>query len=279
MKWSYEWLKQYLKTKLTPQQIADKLTAIGLEVEDLYNPILPIAAKIVECKPHENSDHLHVLKVDDGTGVLRQVVCGAPNVRVGLVSALAIPGCKIGDMTIQSGKVRGVVSDGMMCSGKELGINEDHSGIIELNEKKEIIGKPISALAGSDSAIFDTSITPNRPDYLSVRGIALDLSAADAGDFIDEKVTELKDVKGTRKVNLLAPDACPTYRFCEIHGIKNKLAMKGVSKLSSTCKSKYDIKWNFTKFLLDKNGKVIRRLSPIENPKLLEDDIIKLIEK
>ena len=228
MKWSYEWLKQYLKTKLTPQQIADKLTAIGLEVEDLYNPILPIAAKIVECKPHENSDHLHVLKVDDGTGVLRQVVCGAPNVRVGLVSALAIPGCKIGDMTIQSGKVRGVVSDGMMCSGKELGINEDHSGIIELNEKKEIIGKPISALAGSDSAIFDTSITPNRPDYLSVRGIALDLSAADAGDFIDEKVTELKDVKGTRKVNLLAPDACPTYRFCEIHGIKNAPSNKTI---------------------------------------------------
>ena len=228
MKWSYEWLKQYLKTKLTPQQIADKLTAIGLEVEDLYNPILPIAAKIVECKPHENSDHLHVLKVDDGTGVLRQVVCGAPNVRVGLVSALAIPGCKIGDMTIQSGKVRGVVSDGMMCSGKELGINEDHSGIIELNEKKEIIGKPISALAGGDSAIFDTSITPNRPDYLSVRGIALDLSAADAGDFIDEKVTELKDVKGTRKVNLLAPDACPTYRFCEIHGIKNAPSNKTI---------------------------------------------------
>ncbi|MBR5354843.1 MAG: phenylalanine--tRNA ligase subunit beta [Alphaproteobacteria bacterium] len=228
MKWSYEWLKQYLKTKLTPQQIADKLTAIGLEVEDLYNPILPIAAKIVECKPHENSDHLHVLKVDDGTGVLRQVVCGAPNVRGGLVSALAIPGCKIGDMTIQSGKVRGVVSDGMMCSGKELGINEDHSGIIELNEKKEIIGKPISALAGSDSAIFDTSITPNRPDYLSVRGIALDLSAADAGDFIDENVTELKDVKGTRKVNLLAPDACPTYRFCEIHGIKNAPSNKTI---------------------------------------------------
>ena len=98
MKWSYNWLKQYLDTDLTPEQIADKLTSIGLEVEDLSNPVLPIAAKIVECKPHENSDHLHVLQVDDGTGKLRQVVCGAPNVRVGLVSALATPGCKIGDM-------------------------------------------------------------------------------------------------------------------------------------------------------------------------------------
>ena len=228
MKWSYEWLKQYLKTDLTPEQIADKLTSIGLEVEGLENPILPIAAKIVECKPHENSDHLHVLKVDDGSGTLRQVVCGAPNARVGLVSALAIPGCKIGDMVIQSGKLRGVLSDGMMCSGKELGINDDHSGIIELDERKEKIGEPISALSGTGSAIFETSITPNRPDYLSLRGIALDLSAADAGEFIDEKINELKEVKGNRKVNLLAGDACPTYRFCEIHGIKNTPSNKTI---------------------------------------------------
>ena len=130
MKWSYEWLKEYLDTKLTPEEIADKLNAIGLEVEGLETPVLPIAAKIVECKAHENSDHLHVLKVDDGSGKLRQVVCGAPNARVGLVSALAVPGCKIGDIVIQSGKLRGVESDGMMCSAKELGISDDHSGII-----------------------------------------------------------------------------------------------------------------------------------------------------
>ena len=118
MKWSYEWLKQYLDTKLTPEQIADKLTSIGLEVEDLSNPVLPIAAKIVECVKHPDSDHLHVLKVDDGTGALRQVVCGAPNAREGLVSALALPGCKIGDIEIKPGKLRGVESNGMMCSGK-----------------------------------------------------------------------------------------------------------------------------------------------------------------
>lgn len=221
MKWSYEWLKQYLDTNLSPVEIADKLNGLGLEVEDLEIPVLPIAAKIIECKPHENSDHLHVLKVDDGTGTLRQVVCGAPNARVGLVSALALPGCKIGDMVIQPGKLRGVESNGMMCSGKELGISEDHSGIIELDENKEKIGQPVSLLNGGASAIFETSITPNRPDYLSVRGIALDLSAADAGKYIENKIDLLKPVKGERKVNLLAPDACPTYRFCEIHGIKN----------------------------------------------------------
>ena len=220
MKWSYEWLKQYLNTNLSPAEIADKLNAIGLEVEDLYNPILPIAAKIVECKEHENSDHLHVLMVDDGSGKLRQVVCGAPNARVGLVSALAVPGCKIGDMVIEPGKLRGVQSNGMMCSGKELGINNDHDGIIELDETKEVIGQPISALAGTGSAVLETSITPNRPDYLSVRGIALDLSAAGAGEFIDEKIEELKPVNGSRRVNLIAKDACPTYRFCEIHNIK-----------------------------------------------------------
>ncbi len=221
MKWSYEWLKQYLKTDLTPEQIADKLTTIGLEVEDLETPVLPIAAKIVECVAHPDSDHLHVLKVDDGSGTLRQVVCGAPNARVGLVSALALPGCKIGDMVIQNGKLRGIESKGMMCSGKELGINDDHSGIIELDAKKESIGQPISALADFASAIIETSITPNRPDYLAVRGIALDLSASGIGEYIEENIKELDLVPGKRKVNLLAPEACPTYRFCEIHGIKN----------------------------------------------------------
>ena len=228
MKWSYEWLKQYLDTKLTPQEIADKLTAIGLEVEDLSEPVLPIAAKIVECKPHENSDHMHVLMVDDGTGKLRQVVCGAPNVRVGLISALATPGCIIEGHEIQSGKLRGVVSDGMMCSGRELGINDDHTGIIELDDKAEVIGQPISALRGLAGAVFETSITPNRPDYLSLRGIALDLSAAGAGTYIENKIDELKPIKGERKVNLLAPEACPTYRFCEIRGIKNAPSNKTV---------------------------------------------------
>ena len=234
MKWSYEWLKEYLNTNLTPEEIADKLTAIGLEVEGLNTPILPIAAKITECVAHPDSDHLHVLKVDDGSGSLRQVVCGAPNVRVGLVSALAIPGCKIGDIVIQPGKLRGVESNGMMCSAAEMGIGDDDSGIIELNEKNEVIGQPISALRDSASAVFETSITPNRPDYLSVRGIALDLSAAGCGEYIANDIKDLNLKSGVRKVNLLAQDACPTYRFCEIHNIKNApSSMKIQSRLRS----------------------------------------------
>lgn len=213
MKWTYDWLKEYLKTDATASEIADTLTQIGLEVDDVITPKSPIVARIVECKPHENSDHLHVLMVDDGSGTLRQVVCGAPNARVGLVSALATPGCVIDGHEIQSGKLRGVLSDGMMCSGKELGINDDHSGIIEL---------PDDSVIGSDvletKTVFDAGITPNRPDYLSVRGIARDLSAAGIGEYIAPKDAEFKSVPGTRSVKL-ETDKCRAYKMIEIHGI------------------------------------------------------------
>ena len=213
MKWTYDWLKDYLKTDADAQTVSETLTRIGLEIEDIQSPISPIAAKIVKCEPHENSDHLHVLQVDDGSGTLRQVVCGAPNASVGLISALAIPGCVIGGHKIQSGKLRGVLSDGMMCSGKELGINDDHSGIIEL-PSDTVLGTPVLEM----KTIFDASITPNRPDYLSVRGIARDLSAAGIGEYITPNDTSFKSVSGNRQV-ILKTDKCRAYKMIEIHGI------------------------------------------------------------
>ncbi len=213
MKWTYDWLQDYLKTDADAQTISETLTRIGLEIEDLQSPISPIAAKIVECKAHENSDHLHVLRVDDGTPALRQVVCGAPNARVGLISALAIPGCVIDGHEIQSGKLRGVLSDGMMCSGKELGINDDHSGIIELPENTKI-GTPVI----ETKTVFDAGITPNRPDYLSVRGIARDLSAAGIGEYIEPNDPAFKNISGNRQV-VLKTDKCRAYKMIEIHGI------------------------------------------------------------
>ena len=213
MKWTYDWLKDYLNTDADAQTVSDTLTRIGLEVEDMQSPISPIAAKIVECKPHENSDHLHVLQVDDGTSTLRQVVCGAPNARVGLISALAIPDCVIGGHEIQSGKLRGVLSDGMMCSGKELGINDDHSGIIELPEDT-VVGSPVI----ESKTVFDAGITPNRPDYLSVRGIARDLSAAGLGTYITPSDKPFENISGNRKV-VLNTDKCGAYKLVEIHGI------------------------------------------------------------
>lgn len=219
MKWTYDWLQDYLETKATPIEIGDMLTRIGLEVEEVIEPVLPIAAKIVACVDIPDT-HLHLLQVDDGTGTLRQVVCGAPNARSGLVSALARPGCKIGDMEIKSGKIRGHLSDGMMCSGKELGINDDHDGIVELDENIQI-GTPVAK--ATTSAIFDAGITPNRPDYLAVRGIALDLAAAGIGEF---KQTETRfdpntDVGSGVSVKILNETGCPTYRLCKISGIKN----------------------------------------------------------
>lgn len=213
MKWTYDWLQDYLKTDADAQTISETLTRIGLEIEDLQSPVSPIAAKIVECKAHENSDHLHVLRVDDGSGNLRQVVCGAPNARVGLISVLAIPGCVIDGHEIQSGKLRGVLSDGMMCSGKELGINDDHSGIIELPENTKI-GTPVI----ETKTVFDAGITPNRPDYLSVRGIARDLSAAGIGEYIEPNDPAFKNISGNRQV-VLKTDKCRAYKMIEIHGI------------------------------------------------------------
>lgn len=214
MKWTYDWLKDYLNTDATAEQIADTLTRTGLEVEDLIVPVSPIAAKIVECEPLAGSDHLHILKVDDGSGTLRQVVCGAPNARVGLISALAVPGCVIEGHEIKSGKLRGVLSDGMMCSGRELGINEDHSGIIELPDNTKI---------GSDvlntETVFDAGITPNRPDYLAVRGIARDLSATGLGEYIAPVDDFPEYGTGNRKVHV-ETEKCLGYSLCEIRNIK-----------------------------------------------------------
>ena len=214
MKWTFDWLKDYLKTNLSATEIADTLTRTGLEVENLIAPVPPIAAKIVECKPHENSDHLHVLKVDDGTGALHQVVCGAPNARVGLISALAVPGCVIAGQKIESGKLRGVLSDGMMCSGRELGVNDDHSGIIELPENTKI-GSPVVDCP----IVFDAGITPNRPDYLAVRGVARDLSAAGAGEYIEPNDDKFV-VSGKPRGVKIKTDKCRAYKLAEIHDIK-----------------------------------------------------------
>ncbi len=222
MKFTLNWLKDYLDTDKSANEIADVLTRIGLEVDDVTETIVPVAAKIVSSEDIPGT-HLHKLMVDDGSGKLRDVVCGAPNALAGLVSALAKPGCKVGDIEIKAGKIRGCLSDGMMCSEKELGLGEDHSGIIELDEKIEEIGKPISKLANKINTVFEAGITPNRPDYLAVIGIARDLSAAGIGKFkglhVKNPAESQKDTNG-RGVIIKNESACPVYRFCEIHGIK-----------------------------------------------------------
>ncbi len=224
MKWTYDWLKDYLKTDASAETIADTLTRIGLEIDDVSVPIMPIAAKIIECRAHENSDHLHVLMVDDGTGTLRQVVCGAPNARAGLISALAVPGCVVDGHEIQRGKLRGVASDGMMCSEKELGISDNHDGIIELPADTKI-GAPVV----EGSIVFEAGITPNRPDYLAVRGIAHDLAAAGVGGYVGTNGVPLAEEGVGRRVKI-ETDKCMVYRYAEIHDIQVKPSNEEIAR-------------------------------------------------
>ena len=226
MEWTFGWLKDYLKTDASADEIADRLTQIGLEVEELRIPQAPVVAKIVECNDIPDT-HLHLLKVDDGGAELRQVVCGAPNARAGLVSVLARPGCVIpirggGERTeIKVGKIRGCESNGMMCSESEIFGAGDHSGIIELDGGAYKPGN-VYETADDENIVFNAKVLANRPDYLSVRGIARDLAASGMGTFKDtpaKKSPKAPAAAGTRKAVIKNEARCPIYDFAEIHGI------------------------------------------------------------
>src|SRR5947207_3297195 len=185
MTFTRSWLKGHIETSASAEQIADKLTNIGLEVEELSNPAEAFApfkiARVLTAEKHPQADKLQVLTVDAGEGPV-QVVCGAPNARAGMLGVFGPPGAYIpgSDMTLKVAAIRGVESRGMMCSARELELGEDHSGIIELPEDAQV-GTPFTPYAGLDDPVFDVAITPNRQDAMGVRGIARDLAAAGMG--------------------------------------------------------------------------------------------------
>lgn len=181
MKFSENWLRQHVAIDAGREQLVDTLTAIGLEVEAL-TPLGAgldgvVVARIVECAKHPEADRLQVCTVDAGQGAPLQVVCGAPNARAGLVAPLAMVGARIGDMTIRAAKLRGVASNGMLCSAKELGLDEDASGLMELPADAPV-GTPLAQYLGLPDASIELKLTPNRADCFSVRGIAFDVAAA-----------------------------------------------------------------------------------------------------
>jgi len=227
MKFSFEWLRQHLDTDASPAEIADKLTAIGLEVEGLDNPAEALApfriARVITAERHPQADKLQVLTVDAGTGEAIQVVCGAPNARAGLVGVFGPPGAYIpgSDLTLKVAAIRGVESRGMMCSARELELGEDHSGIIELAADAPV-GAPFAHWAGLDDPVFDVNVTPNRGDCMAVRGIARDLAAAGLGKLkplavptIDERFDSPIDIR------IEDPDGCPAFFGRAIRGIRN----------------------------------------------------------
>jgi phenylalanyl-tRNA synthetase beta chain len=186
VKFTLSWLREHLDTQATLGAITDTLTRIGLEVEAVHDPAAALApfvtALVIEAVQHPNADRLRVCRVSLGAGPAIQVVCGAPNARTGMAAVFAPPGALIPatGITLKTGEIRGVQSAGMLVSQRELGLGEDHDGIIELPEGTEP-GQAYAAFAGLDDPLVEIGVTPNRGDALGVRGIARDLAAAGLG--------------------------------------------------------------------------------------------------
>ncbi|RCK27905.1 phenylalanyl-tRNA synthetase subunit beta [Thalassospira profundimaris] len=231
MKFTLNWLKQHLDTDVSIEVVAEKLTDIGLEIEDVTDRAAALAdirvAYIEEAGQHPDADRLKLCRVNTGDKMI-QVVCGAPNARTGLKVALAQPGAiiPIDGSKLKPGKIRGVESQGMMCSTRELCLGEDHDGIIELPEDAEI-GAPVAAVLGADDPIIEIGLTPNRPDCTGVRGIARDLAAAGIGtlkaDPRQEAVAGSFDspIGVTISGEIAANNAVPAFYGRYIRGVKN----------------------------------------------------------
>jgi phenylalanyl-tRNA synthetase beta chain len=216
MKFSLEWLKQHLDTDASPREIAEKLTAIGLEVEDLSNPAEGLApfriAKVLSAEKHPQADKLQVLMVDAGEGAV-QVVCGAPNARAGMLGVFGAPGAYIpgSGITLKVAAIRGAESNGMMCSSRELELGDDHSGIIELPGDAPV-GEAYAAYAGLDDPVFDVNVTPNRQDCMGVRGIARDLAASGIGTLKPLAVPQIEgSFANPVPIRIEDPDGCPAF--------------------------------------------------------------------
>ncbi|GAA4008568.1 phenylalanine--tRNA ligase subunit beta [Sphingomonas swuensis] len=185
MKFTLSWLREHLETDASVEQIADKLTSLGLEVESVDDPAEKLApfvvAEVLTAERHPQADKLQVLQVNAGNGPL-QVVCGAPNARAGMKGVFGPPGAYVpgSSFSLKVAAIRGVESNGMMCSERELELGEGHDGIIELPADAPV-GERFADYAGLADPLFDIAVTPNRPDCFGVRGIARDLAAAGIG--------------------------------------------------------------------------------------------------
>lgn len=236
MKFTLSWLKDHLETDAGAEEIAEALTDAGLELESLTNPADEFAAfticRVVDASKHPNADRLQVCILEtfpDGPGGRAEqvrVVCGAPNARTGLVGVFAPVGTHIPGtgMDLASGEIRGVVSDGMLCSERELMISDDHEGIIDLPEDAEL-GAKFGDYRGLNDPVYDIGVTPNRPDALGVRGIALDLEARGIGKL---KPAQARKIKGAFQSGLkvaideeLKPKACPAFFGRMVRGVRN----------------------------------------------------------
>ncbi|KCZ92787.1 phenylalanine--tRNA ligase subunit beta [Hyphomonas johnsonii] len=228
MKFTLSWLTDHLATKAGLDDILALMLKAGLEVEEVVDPNEKLApftvCKVIEAVPHPDADKLRVCTVEtvDGT---KQIVCGAPNARTGMTAIYAPLGAYIPGLDFALDKkpraIRGIESQGMMCSAKELEAGEDHDGIADLDDSIPL-GTPAAQALGATDPVIDFEVTPNRPDWLGVQGIARDLAAAGAGRLI---VKEPKRVPGSFDcpvdIRLDAPQACPIFAGAVIRGVTN----------------------------------------------------------
>ena len=226
MKFSLSWLLDHLETTADLATITTTLSAIGLEVESVTDRSAELApfriARIVEAEQHPNADRLQVCRVEIGSEEFVTVVCGAPNARAGLPVVFAPPGAVIpaNGMVLKLGEIRGVKSEGMLVSMRELALGEDHEGIIELSDDAPV-GAGFAVWAGLDDPVIEIAVTPNRGDALAVRGIARDLAAAGLGKL---KPWDPEPVGGkfcTIGWKIVWKDACPWVVGRTIHNVKN----------------------------------------------------------
>lgn len=235
MKFTLSWLKDHLDTDATLEQLSETLSAIGLEVEAVHDPAATLGAftvaKILDAQPHPDADRLQVCQVEIAPGAAPlEIVCGAPNARAGLITVFApigtyVPGI---DVTLEKRKVRGVASNGMLCSAAELELAGDADGIMDLGDAAAArIGDRYIDLADLNDPVFDVGLTPNRPDCTGVRGIARDLAAAGLGTL---KPVQTYDAVEGKTANPIAIDlkfdaattaACPVFAGRHVAGVTN----------------------------------------------------------
>ncbi|RXF70334.1 phenylalanine--tRNA ligase subunit beta [Hansschlegelia zhihuaiae] len=230
MKFSLSWLKEHLSGDADLVAVTDALTRIGLEVEDVEDKAGALSdfvvGHVLEANRHPNADKLQVCRVDVGKAEPLQVVCGAPNARAGLKVVFAAPGTVIPSSGVKLGasEIRGVASAGMLCSARELGLSEEHEGILEL-PSDAVVGKPFAPTVGLDDPVIEIAVTPNRPDCLGVHGVARDLAAAEIGELKDHP---LPPVRGGYPcpVNVCfdfgdTPPLSPLFALRMVRGVKN----------------------------------------------------------
>src|SRR5436190_9317739 len=226
MKFSVNWLGEFVELPRTIESLAELLTLSGIEIEAIekrgadYDDV--VVAQITESKPHPNADRLTVCSVDDGGGTKRQIVCGAKNYELGDKVPLALPGAELsGGVKIGASKLRGVDSEGMLCSAKELGIAEDAAGLLILSQEAKI-GAPIRDLFPPDT-ILDVEITPNRGDLLSHFGLAREIAAL-TGKTVASAVrggrSETETSSTSEGINIVAARECPFYSARRIENVK-----------------------------------------------------------